>query len=126
MRYSPSSTPFPFPANFTCGEAYVNWPEGKDLVLTGSFETEVAIPEAWVALGDHDDGQSNSTKGAYSLVMLTKRMMGCGKTKFVPVYSMRAWHPSHRIAERAVLTKRNREQTVPLRHPQQRATETLA
>lgn len=93
--------PFPFPHDLSCGEPYINWPAGQDLVLSGSIETEVAIPDTWVEVGVGEDGKTNRTKEAYSLVMPRMRTIGRERTKFVPMYRKYYGHTNKQFRVRA-------------------------
>ncbi|KAK7186689.1 hypothetical protein DPSP01_001044 [Paraphaeosphaeria sporulosa] len=86
--------PFPFPDDLPCGEPYINWPAHKDLVLSGNIQTEVAIPDSWVETGVGEDGRTNRTKEAYSLVMPRVRTIQCEQTKFVPMYRNKVFETS--------------------------------
>jgi hypothetical protein len=86
VTYPGPGHPFPFPEDLPCGEPYINWPAGKDLVLGSNIQTEVAIPESWVHIGVGEEGKTNRTKEAYSLVMPRVRTIRCDQTKFVPMY----------------------------------------
>ena len=89
--YVPGYFPFPFPKDLECGQPYINWPVGKDIIGT-SISVDVAIPEVGVEVGVGDDGNVNRTMDTYSLVLPRTRTVRCDKTKFVPMYSKRIFH----------------------------------
>jgi len=87
VSYSPIFHPFPFPKDLDCGQPYINWPAGKDIVGL-NIDVDVVIPEEAVVIGVGKGRDHNKTKEAYSLVMPRKRTVRCDTTKFVPMYSM--------------------------------------
>ncbi|KAF2440066.1 hypothetical protein P171DRAFT_525084 [Karstenula rhodostoma CBS 690.94] len=94
VSYPGPMHPFPFPVDLPCGEPYINWPADKNLVLSGTIQTEVAIPDLWVETGVGEDGKTNRTKEAYSLVMPRIRTIACDRTKFVPMYRSKVFETS--------------------------------
>ncbi|KAH7118963.1 hypothetical protein B0J11DRAFT_535734 [Dendryphion nanum] len=89
--YVPPVYPFPWPKDLSCGEPYINWPTDRDIFSSTLLNTEVAVPESWVEIGNNG---VNKTKEAYSLVLTTTTSISKDTRKIIPMYRNKPFETS--------------------------------
>jgi hypothetical protein len=92
VSYVPPYHSFPWPKDFDCGQPYINWQSSHDIIIRGTIDTEVAIPESWVDV-DVADGEKNAkgavmnrTKEEHTLILRRESKNSKGLILFTSMY----------------------------------------